>query len=148
MLREIHTIGEMVVSPEYAPRLPALVRAAIAIGDVELGALLAQDVRPFLPIREHALVAVGALVSQARGDHAGASAGFADAVDRWHGFGNLLEEAYAQLGLGRSQVALADEQATSSLLMASELFAGMGARAPLAACRQLLAESRGTPATA
>jgi hypothetical protein len=145
VLIEIQAISEMALSPEYAPRLPALARAAIAVGDVDLGASLARDVRPLLPIGEHALVTVTAQLAQARGDHAGAVAAFSDAVARWHGFGNQLEEAYAQLGLGRSLLRLADVRAaTASLRTASELFVGMGARAPLATCQRLLAEAAGS----
>jgi class 3 adenylate cyclase/tetratricopeptide (TPR) repeat protein len=145
VLLEIQAISEMALSPEYAPRLPALARAAIAVGDVDLGASLARDVRPLLPIGEHALVTVTAQLAQARGDHAGAVAAFSDAVARWHGFGNQLEEAYAQLGLGRSLLRLADVRAaTASLRTSSALFVGMGARAPLATCQRLLAEAAGS----
>jgi len=139
ILGELIAISQMPATPEYAPRLPALVRTALTIGDPELGATLAQDVRAVLPIREHALVTVSALLAAARGDHDGAARGFADAAVRWTGFGNVLEQAYALLGLGRSQLTLDDPAAEQSLLDARRLFAGMGANAPLIECDRLLA---------
>ena len=66
-------------------------------------------------------------------------ASFADAAVRWTGFGNVLEQAYALLGLGRSQLTLDDPAAEQSLLDARRLFAGMGANAPLIECDRLLA---------
>jgi class 3 adenylate cyclase/tetratricopeptide (TPR) repeat protein len=139
ILGELIAISQMPATPEYAPRLPALVRTALTIGDPELGATLAQDVRPVLPVREHALVTVSALLAAARGDHHQAVSGFADAAARWTGFGNVLEQAYALLGLGRSQLAVDDPAAEQSLLGARRLFAGMGANAPLTDCDRLLA---------
>jgi tetratricopeptide (TPR) repeat protein len=139
LLEELVAISQIPSSPEYAPRLPALVRSAVMIGDPELGATLARDVRPVLPIREHALVTVAALLAEASGDHATAAGGFADAAARWAGFGNVLEQAYALLGLGRSQSALDDPQAEETLQSARELFAGMSAAGPLAECGRVAA---------
>ena len=143
MLNEVRSIKGMTGGPEYGPRLPSLVRAAIAVGDPALGAAIAHGVRPVLPIREHALVTVDALLQQARGDHAGAVLAFTDAVARWAEFGNLLEEAYARLGMGRSLQALADPTAPECLSEARALFSGMGAQAPLAVCDLLLGSLSG-----
>ncbi len=49
VLEELIAITEMASSPEYAPRLPTLVRAAITVGEYDLAATLARDVRPNLP---------------------------------------------------------------------------------------------------
>jgi class 3 adenylate cyclase/tetratricopeptide (TPR) repeat protein len=144
LVEELTAIDEMAMSPEYGPRLPALVRAAITVGETELGAILARDVRPLLPVREHSLVTVEALLRQARGDHVGAVVAFTDAVARWRSFGNLLEEAYAHLGLGRSLLTLSDEGTSASLRTAGELFERMGADAPVATCRRLLGSNPGS----
>ena len=143
ILNEVSSIKGMAGGPEYGPRLPALVRAAIAVGDPALGAAIAHGVRPVLPIREHALVTVDALLKQARGDHAGAVLAFTDAVARWAEFGNVLEEAYARLGKGRSLHALADPTAPECLSEARALFSGMGAHAPQAVCELLLGSLSG-----
>jgi hypothetical protein len=84
-----------------------------------------------LPLHEHVLAVVGALVTETRGEYEAARAGFADAAGRWHDFGMPYEEAHALLGQERCLVAL--ERAPE-------------AAAPLAAAREIFARLRARPA--
>ena len=74
-----------------------------------------------------------------------AVAAFTDAVGRWAKFGNVLEEPYARLGLGRSLHALSDPEAPECLGEARALFSGMGAHAPLAVCDPLVGSLSNRP---
>ncbi len=139
LLGELSDLPKIRESGEYGPRLPALVRCALAAGDPALAARLVEGVEPTLPIREHALCTTAALLAEARGDHREAADGFADAAARWDGFGARLEQAYALLGQGRTLAALGDPTADTPLREARALFAGMGARPRVEECDGLIA---------
>jgi len=121
---------EMGDTPEYAPRLPALVRSAVAIADPDLGAVLAARVQPGLPVREHALVTARALLDEARGEHEQAATGFVEAAQRWGGFGNRLKQAYATLGAGRCRLGSDPAAGRAAVDEARQLFSAMAAHAP------------------
>ena len=82
------------------------VRTAVAAGDIDLAAALADKIVPVMPLREHMHVTSRALLSEATGDPGEALGRFADAAARWHDFGVPYEEAQALLGQGRCLVAL------------------------------------------
>jgi class 3 adenylate cyclase/tetratricopeptide (TPR) repeat protein len=126
---------------EYGPTLPALVRCALATGDFALAERMVKGVEPTLPMLQHALVTARALLAEARGDHAEAADGFADAAARWSGFGVKLEHAYALLGQGRCQAALGEPAADVPLHQARALFAEMGARPRVVECDRLIRSS-------
>ena len=139
ILREIVEWEDAVKSEEYAGRLPAFVRCALAAGDVELASRMPVGVDEMgLPLFDHAFVAAQALLAEARGESAEAAGLFGDAADRWDGFGARLEQAYALQGRGRCLVALGDPAAEGVLREARALFAEMGARPRVEECDALL----------
>ena len=138
LLREVVELPNIQASGEYGPRLPALVRCALAAGDAELAARLVEGVKPTLPVREHALATTAALLAEARGEHAEAGERFADAAVRWDSFGARLEQAYALLGQGRCLTALSDPAADGPLRQARALFDEMGARPRVDECDTLI----------
>ncbi len=129
LLAELAARGDFADSTEYPPRLPALVRTAVAAGDPALGSRLAGLAGAALPVARHAIVSAEGLLRQADGDHAGAADAFTEAAAGWGAFGNALEEAYALLGLAgnlAAQGAAYDEP----LRRATGLFARMEGRPP------------------
>ena len=66
---------------------------------------------------------------------------YTEAVERWRGFGNVPERAYALLGQGRCLSAIADAKAESPLREARELFASMGYTPALAETDALLGDN-------
>ena len=139
MLAELGDLPKIRDAGEYGPRLPALVRCALAAGDASLAARLVEAFEPTLPVREHALVTTAALIAEARGAYAEAAERFADAAARWDVFGARLEQAYALLGQGRSLAALGDLAADAPLRQARALFDEMGARPRVDECDTLIA---------
>ena len=79
-------------------------------------------------------MACRAQLAEAGGDEAEAAVLYAEAAERWRGFGNVRERAYALLGQGRCLVGLGKREADPELLAlnrtASELV--LRALAPLA----------------
>jgi hypothetical protein len=138
LLVELANLPRIRDAGEYGPRLPALVRCALAAGDAGLAERLVEGVEPTVPVREHALVTAAALLAEARGD-AEAAERFADAAARWEGFGGVLEHAYALLGQGRCLAALGDPTADQALRQARALFDEMGARPRIDECDNLIA---------
>ena len=93
---------ELPDSLEFAPRLPAIVRAAVEVGETDAAAVLTGRVQPLLAAREYATTTSRALLAEAHGELAAAAFAFATAAAGWAAFGNRLEQAYALLGLSRS----------------------------------------------
>jgi class 3 adenylate cyclase/tetratricopeptide (TPR) repeat protein len=123
----------------YYPRLlPAMVRTALAAGDVELATRLADGLEPRYPLDEHALCAASAQLAEAAGHHADATVLYAEAAARWQEFGNVPERAHALLGRGRCLLALGEAGATQPLREARDLFAEMGYKPALAETDALL----------
>jgi hypothetical protein len=125
----------------YARQLGAMSRTAVAAGDMELAARLADGLEPVFPLREHALCAARARLAEAARDHAQAATLYADAALRWQEFGNVPERAHALLGQGRSLAALGKSEAEQPLREARDLFASMGYAPALAETDALLGES-------
>jgi len=118
--------------PTYMEFVPVVVRAAMAVGSLDLAREIAADDSRLSPLREHGQVTCRALLAEARGAHEAAAAGFADTVARWHEFGVPYEEGHALLGQGRCLVALGRApEAAAPLAAAREIFARLKARPAL-----------------
>ena len=126
LLAELAQLPGIDAEVYYAAALPALVRTALALGQLELAKLLVDGVEPRTPLVEHALSASRAELVEAAGDHAEAVALYAEAAERWRTFGNVPERAYALLGQGRSLAALGNLESKVPLSEARDLFASMG----------------------
>src|SRR5262249_44878662 len=122
-----------------------IVRLALAAGDTGLAQRFVDGVQPVTPLADHALTSSNAQLSEALGDHARAAGLYADAAERWRGFGNRPEEAYALLGLGRSLLAL-EQGGVEVLAEARDLFASMGYTRALDEIEKLLAEASASAA--
>ena len=110
-------------SDASAVELPAIVRAALALGEIELAERIAGHLTPRYPYAEYSLVTAGAALAEARGDHGAAASAYSDAAARWEGFGVVIEEAFARLGQGRCLVALSrPSEASEALQRARGIF--------------------------
>ena len=138
-LTEYDCLVERRVESDFALRLPLAVRTALRIGDVTLAERLSAHVTPSLPLYRHALASSEALLTEARGEHDAAAAGFTVAASAWHEFGVPYEEAQALLGQGRCLVALGRApEAAAPLGQAREIFERLGARPALAETSELM----------
>jgi class 3 adenylate cyclase/tetratricopeptide (TPR) repeat protein len=129
----------------YARYLPALVRTALAVGDVKLGESLVGELDRRYPLDEHALCAARAQLTEHAGDQAEAANLYAEAAGRWLEFGNVPERAFALLGQGRSLATLSGPDAAVPLREARELFGAMGYAPALAETEALLGHSEAAP---
>jgi class 3 adenylate cyclase/tetratricopeptide (TPR) repeat protein len=123
---------------EYGHHLPRLARAAVTLEDDDLLARLGGGVPETLPRQRHALVTFRAIQAERAGNHAEASALYADAADRWDRFTEAVEQAHALLGQGRCLLA-GDHGADRPLRQARALFERMGARRRVDECDNLIA---------
>jgi class 3 adenylate cyclase/tetratricopeptide (TPR) repeat protein len=139
LLQELDQIPASRTDPVYAIVLPGLVRTALALDDPDLAASLTNGVPALTPLHQHALTSSQAQLAEAKGNHAEATALYADAAQHWHQFGNKPEHAYALLGQGRTLTALGDPSAEQPLRLARELFALMGYQPALAQTEKLIA---------
>jgi tetratricopeptide (TPR) repeat protein len=123
----------------YPPLLPAMVRAALRIGELELAERLVADYEPRTPYAEHAFVAANASLAEAGGDLQAAADAYAEAADRWDRFGVVPEQAFALLGQGRCLLGLSrPTEAAPVLQHASEIFERLRAVPSLAETDALL----------
>jgi len=110
----------------HALRTARLLRAEPCLED------LASRIELRAPMHDCARILAQALLSETRGDNAGASACYADAADRDRALGLPYEEAQALLGQGRCLVALGRApEAAAPLAAAREIFARLGAKPAL-----------------
>jgi hypothetical protein len=123
----------------YPALLPAIVRTAIGMGQLELAQKFVDGVKPRYPYTQHALVAANAAVTEAAEEHAAALAGYAEAARRWDAFGVVPEKGFALLGHGRCLVGDADgSDAARVLKQAREVFESLDAAPALKATDALL----------
>jgi tetratricopeptide (TPR) repeat protein len=118
----------------WQPRhVTPLVRAALALDDLDLAESIRREFLPVSPYAHHAAVASTAAILEARGDLEAAIAAYADAADRWATFGVVPEEAFALMGEGRCLAATgrADE-AGEPLARARTIFERLKAAPALA----------------
>ncbi len=125
----------------YASNVPDAVRTALAAGDPDLAARLAEG-EPMYPLHQHALATVRAFLREHHGSHAEAAELFADAAERWERFEMPWERAQALLGQGRCLLATGrPAEASEPLLGAREIFAGLSAKPALAETDALLEQA-------
>jgi class 3 adenylate cyclase/tetratricopeptide (TPR) repeat protein len=144
LLAELEGVAGTRGDPYYASVLPELVRTTLVLGDAELAAGLVAGVEPTTPLVEHALCACRAQLAEAAGRQAEATELYAESAERWRGFGNVPERAYALLGEGRCLARVEKPDAEAPLREARNLFASMGYEPALAETVALLAQ--GEPA--
>jgi class 3 adenylate cyclase/tetratricopeptide (TPR) repeat protein len=133
LLRELGSSTTARESLNYAPLLPAFVRAAVFLDEGELAEALVAGVEVRNPYSEHALVAAKAILVEARGDLRTAGDAYADATERWRRFGVPPEQAHALHGRGRCLAALdRRSEAEAALRACRALFAALGAAPALA----------------
>jgi hypothetical protein len=71
------------ISWDASQRLPAFVRAAVALGDIDLATRLCGRASPHWPLFEAGVAAARACVTEAQGDPALAAGRYAEAAERW-----------------------------------------------------------------
>jgi hypothetical protein len=126
----------------YPVFLPTVVRTALSIGSYALAERLVAGLEPRYPYAEHALVAAGAALSEARGELQSAADAHADAADRWERFGVVPEQAFALLGQGRWLVGLSlPTEAAAVLQHGREIFERLQATPALAETDAILQQS-------
>jgi class 3 adenylate cyclase/tetratricopeptide (TPR) repeat protein len=142
LLNEVQTYPGARDISYYPALLPAMVRAALGIGEPSLAERLASGFEPRYPYADHALVATNAALTEARGDLASAAVSYADAADRWVRFGVVPELAFALLGQGRCLVGLSrPTEAAPVLQHAREIFVRLQAAPALAETDALLRQT-------
>jgi tetratricopeptide (TPR) repeat protein len=142
VLREIDEVPETRHVANYADSVPTMVRAAVSAGDVSLAERLSSGLEASHRYAENSLVAAGAVMAEARSELEEATRLYADAAERWKGFGHVPEQALALLGEGRCLFALGrSSEAVAPLREAREIFARLGAKPLLAETDTLLEQS-------
>jgi tetratricopeptide (TPR) repeat protein len=142
LLAELEHVPDVRHTLDYLRSLPDLVRAAIAVGDADLGRRLADGLEPVYQLDQHAAVTTRALLAEQHGTHTEAAALFTDAAGRWERFEVPWEQAQALLGQGRCLLSLGrPAEAREPLHAARDIFASLGANPVLADANRLLAEA-------
>lgn len=142
LLTELAAADDTRDNPQYAALLPALIRAALAIGHPDIAQTLTTGYRPHTPYAHHALITATAALAEARGAHQAAADGHADAATRWEQFGVIPEHAHALLGHGRCLIILGKPPAAAPILhQARALFDQLGAIPALAETNALLEQA-------
>jgi tetratricopeptide (TPR) repeat protein len=117
--------------------IPEAVRTALAAGSDELAAGIAGQLDSLLPVsrlplEQHVMASIQALLGERRAEYESAAVDFAAAAAGWRDFGMPYEEGQALLGRGRCLTALGDgADAAAPLAAAREIFARLGARPAL-----------------
>jgi class 3 adenylate cyclase/tetratricopeptide (TPR) repeat protein len=140
-LSELAAVPGLGTSDQLPAYLPAIVRAALSFGELDLAERLAVHLQPHNRYGEHARVAIDAALAEARGELAAAAGAYADAARRWERFGCVPEEGFALLGRGRCLVATGGDGAGAILERARERFERCGMRPGMGATEALLAEA-------
>jgi class 3 adenylate cyclase/tetratricopeptide (TPR) repeat protein len=144
LLAEVASSLEASGNAPYPFLLPAMVRTGVQIGQPALAERLAALLEPRSPAAEHALVTANASLAEARGDLQAAADGYADAADRWGGFGVPAEQAFALLGQGRCLLGLARPlEAAPVLQHARDIFERLQAAPALTEVDELLTTAVG-----
>jgi class 3 adenylate cyclase/tetratricopeptide (TPR) repeat protein len=108
--------------------LPDVARVLAAHGRTDLLASLARETdRVRNPRARWALASVGAIETEARGDHAEAARRYAEVAAAWLAYGSVPERAEARFGHGRSLAAIGDPGAEDAFRDARALFEQLGA---------------------
>ena len=132
--------GEGIVTGDVvntARQLGAMLRTALAAGDLDLAQRLADGIEP-LPAQRTRSVRRPRPARRARRRPRRCRGALRRGSRRWQQFGNARERAYPPLGQGRCLVALGDPAAEAPLAEARELFSSMGYKPALAETEGLL----------
>ena len=139
LLSEVNVLHGFNPDARYAELLTEGARIAVTCGAAETAARLVDGLEPVVPVYEHILTTVHALIAEAHEDRGMAADAFAEASLRWKAFGVPYEEAHALLGQGRCLVALGRApEAAAPLAEAREIFARLGAKPALAETDELM----------
>lgn len=139
LLGEVAALSATRETQYYPALLPAIVRTAIGMGQLELAQKFVDGVKPRYPYTQHALVAANAAVTEAAGESAQALAGYAEAARRWDAFGVVPEKGFALLGEGRCLVTDSRESDAARVLkQARDVFESLDATPALATIDALL----------
>jgi len=142
LLTELEQIPNVRHTLDYLRSLPDLVRVAIAAGELDIGARLADGLGSVYQLDQHVAVTARALLAEQHGEHAEAVALFIDAAARWEQFEVPWEQAQALLAQGRCLLALGrSTEAGESLHAAGEVFASLGANPVLIDAERLQAQA-------
>ena len=142
LLTELAQVPNVRHTLDYLRSLPDLVRVAIAAGEPDLAARLADGLETVYQLDQHAAATARALLAEQHRDHAEAAALFTDAAGRWERFEVPWEQAQALLGQGRCLLALGrPAEGAESLSAARDIFAALGTSPVLADASRLLAEA-------
>jgi len=142
LLTELEQIPNVRHTLDYLRSLPDLVRVAIAAGELDIGARLADGLGSVYQLDQHVAVTARALLAEQHGEHAEAAALFIDAAARWEQFEVPWEQAQALLAQGRCLLALGrSTEAGESLHAAGEVFASLGANPVLIDAERLQAQA-------
>jgi tetratricopeptide (TPR) repeat protein len=140
LLRHLAEVRESISScPQFGLTLPAQLRMAAALDDLDLARRFAAKTVASRPLDSHTLVLLSALEAEHGGRLDEAARHYAEAASRWRAFGVPWEEAQALLGQGRSLVALGRaEDSIRPLQRAARVFKRLGAAPALSRTLQLL----------
>ena len=141
LLAEVERTAGAPETPYYARQLAAMVRTATTVDDPRLAKRLAELLKPIFPLREHALCAAKAQLTEHVCQYTDAASLYAEAAARWQEFGNVPERAHALLGQGRCLLAIGEAKGAEPLRKARKLFEQMGYKPALAETESLLAHS-------
>jgi hypothetical protein len=142
LLAELERTTNVRDSPAFASSLPEAVRTALAAGDPDLAARLADGLEPIYPLYDYALTTARALLAEHRGSPDEAAELFADAAERWERFEMPWEQAQALLGRVRCFLELGRPgEASEPLRTAREIFSSLGAKPALAETDSMLAST-------
>ena len=141
----VERIGRLLGDPHaveswtFLFHFPDAVRTAVGAGEVGLAERLADAMPTHPPDQQHGQLTAQAIIAEARGSLELAATRYAEAAERWKGFGVVTERAFALLGQGRCLVALGRiGESAEALHVARELFSAMAMRPALAEADALL----------
>jgi tetratricopeptide (TPR) repeat protein len=128
LVRELEAVPRVRDAWNFAAYLPELVRTALAGGAPDLAGRLPEGLEAITPLHEHALCVARAGITEGREEFDEAASLYAEAADRWRGFGVVPEHGHALFGHGRCLLALGNPDAEAKLRKARAVFARLDAR--------------------
>jgi class 3 adenylate cyclase/tetratricopeptide (TPR) repeat protein len=109
--------------------LQLAVRILTGCGELEAAEALTRGLSPTTARSRHGYLSAQAILEEARGAPERALPPYRDAVEAWAGYGHVVEEAHALLGMGRCLCAMnRAQEATEPLHRARDLFTTLGAQ--------------------
>lgn len=120
--------------------LADIVRGCVALGEIDHAQRLVGAVEPALWRHRLQVLSSRAVLAEAAGDPA-AEELYSQATTGWQEYGHVLERGLALLGAGRCRRRAGRPDASVPLLAARDIFAGLGAVAPVAEADSRLGDS-------